>query len=123
MIACYTDRTSACPGERFQLHASCNSGPCTLEIARVGAAREIVWQSSGIAVEAHPTPLEADRFGCGWPSAAEITVGADWRSGYYDVVLTSAAGELPRHFVCVKAAPSRVERMVLVLTTNTLHAY
>jgi len=123
MIACYTDRTSVAPGERFQLHGSCDSGLCTLEIARVGAAREVVWLASDIVVAFHPTPPEADRFGCGWPAVAEIPVGADWRSGYYDVVLTSAAGEATHHFVCVRAAPARSQRMVLVLTTNTLHAY
>jgi hypothetical protein len=123
MIACYTDRTSVAPGERFRLHGSSDSGPCTVEIARVGAGREVIWQASGLVVGDHPTPPEADRFGCGWPEVAEVPVGTDWRSGYYDVVLTGATGESAHHFVCVKAPPPRVERMVLVLTTNTLHAY
>jgi hypothetical protein len=123
MIACYTDRTSVAPGESFQLHASCDSGPCALEIARVGAVRELVWQASGIVIASHPTPPEADRFGCGWPAAVEVPVGADWRSGYYDVALTSAAEETAHHFVCIRAKPAQARRMVLVLTTNTLHAY
>jgi hypothetical protein len=123
MIACYTDRTSVAPGERFHLHASCDDGPCTLEIARVGSARDVVWQASGLVVGSHPTPIEADRLGCGWPAVVEVAVGADWRSGYYDVVLTSATGQSAHHFVCVKAAPARTQPMVLVLTTNTLHAY
>ena len=123
MIACYTDRTSVGPGERFDLHASSDGGSCSLEIARVGAAREVVWEASGLVVGNHPTPPEADRFGCGWPVALQIAVGSDWRSGYYDIVLTSAAGENAHHFVCVTAPRSRTERVVLVLTTNTLHAY
>ena len=123
MIACYTDRTSVRPGESFRLHASCDGGPCSLEIARVGAAREPVWQTSGLVNPEYPIPAEADRFGCGCPAADEIPVGAEWRTGYYDIVLTSAAGETAHHFVCVKAAPSRTQPMVLVLTTNTLHAY
>jgi hypothetical protein len=123
MIACYTDRTSVSPGETFRLHASCDAHPCTLEIARIGGVREPAWEASGLAVGNYETPAEADRLGCGWPVAAEIRVGAEWRSGYYDVSLTSASGEIAHHFVCVRAPPQSRERMVLVLTTNTLHAY
>ena len=123
MIACYTDRLSLRPGERFTLHASASSPSCRLEIARVGAAREVVL-TRDITVGDHPTPLEADRNGCGWPACAEIEIGPDWRSGYYDLTLTAADGEEAHHFVCVKAPAAKPgSRMVLVLTTNTLHAY
>src|SRR5260221_719472 len=59
---------------------------------------------------------------CNWPVAATIPVRADWRSGYHDVALTDAKGETAHHFICVKAGVHR-QRMVLVLATNTLHAY
>lgn len=123
MIACYTDRLSLRPGERLALHASAASPRCRLEIARVGGGREIVL-TQDVEVGDHPTPAQADRNGCGWPVCAEIEVGADWRCGYYDLVLTAPDGEAAHHFVCVKAplgAPA--SPMVLVLTTNTLHAY
>ncbi len=42
MLACYTDRLSLRPGERFALHASSTSGPCRLEIARIGGERRVV---------------------------------------------------------------------------------
>ena len=121
MPACYTNTLSVRPGERFALHASSPSPDCTLEIARVGAARQVVL-TQVVTVGDHPTPAEADRKGCGWPVAAQIEVGADWASGYYDIVLTDAAGEAAHHFVCVKAGAAKA-KMVLVLTTNTLHAY
>ena len=123
MPACYTDRLSVFPGERFALHASSASPACRLEIARIGAARQVVL-AKDLSVGDHPTPAEADRLGCGWPAADWITVGADWKSGYYDIVLTDEAGEAAHHFVCVKAprgAPTA--RMAMVLTTNTLQAY
>src|SRR5665213_429541 len=123
MIACYTDRTSVRPGERFGLHACADHGPCRLEIARVGAGREMVFAAGEIAVAHHPTPPHADRDGCGWPVALEVEVGVDWRSGYHDIVLTDAAGASAHHFVCVRAAPGRTRKIVLVLATNTLHAY
>jgi len=123
MPACYTDRLSVRPGERFALHASSSHPHCRLEIARVGAGRQLVL-SQDLDVGDHPTPAEADRYGCGWPIAAEIAVGADWASGYYDIVLSDGAGQTAHHFVCVKAplgAPGA--KAVMVLTTNTLHAY
>jgi hypothetical protein len=123
MPACYTDRLSVRPGERFTLHAASADPDCRLQIARVGATRTVVL-TRDIVVGDHPTPPEADRNGCGWPAAAQIEVGADWKSGYYDIVLTDAAGAEAHHFVCVRApsgAPGA--RAVMVLTTNTLHAY
>src|SRR5580658_2245562 len=103
MIACYTDRLSLRPGERFTLHASAPSPSCRLEIARVGAGRELVLTRQ-VEFGDYPTPAEADRHGCGWPVCAEVEVGADWRSGYYDIVLTAEDGEAAHHFVCVKAS-------------------
>jgi hypothetical protein len=123
MIACYTDRLSARPGETFSLHASSSRPDCVLEIARVGEARTPVHRTS-LAIGEHPRPEHADALGCGWPAACEVRVGEDWASGYYDLTLTDSAGESAHHFVCVKAplGGSR-PKAVLVLTTNTLHAY
>lgn len=123
MIACYTDRLSARPGERVTLHASSSDADCTVEIARVGRERVVV-DSFAVAVGDHPTPEDADRNGCRWPAACEITIGADWVSGYYDIALRSASGEVWHHFVCVmpaKGAPKA--KLALVLATNTYQAY
>ena len=122
MTACYTDTLSLRPGEHFALHASSAQGPCALEIARVGAARQVVHRQASIPVGHHPTPDHADRDGCGWPAALTIEVGTDWPSGYYDIVLTDAAGEAAHHFVVVKPA-ARTARAAFVLATNTMHAY
>jgi hypothetical protein len=124
MLACYTDRLSLRPGETFALHISVENGPCRLEIARVGKAREIVHTQDGIVAGHHPAPEDADRNGCGWPLALKVTAGADWRTGYYDIVLTDAAGEVTHHFVCIKpAAGTTGSKAVLVLATNTYHSY
>ncbi|MEJ1967583.1 MAG: N,N-dimethylformamidase beta subunit family domain-containing protein [Rhizomicrobium sp.] len=121
MLALYTDRLSVAPGAPFAIHASSDAGPCMLEIARVGAAREIVLTAT-LDPGAHATPPDADTRGCRWPVAATLIAGAAWRSGYYDIVLTDAKGAQARHFICVTAGAAR-RRMVLVLATNTLHAY
>ncbi|KTT76681.1 hypothetical protein NS334_00195 [Sphingomonas endophytica] len=124
MIACYTDRYTARPGETVMLHASASHGPCTLRIDRVGRERHTVWTLADIAVGDHPTPPDADRAGCRWPVATGIEIGADWASGYYDVQLTDARGEVAHHFVCVKPAVDAPRaRLAIVLTTNTYLAY
>ena len=122
MPACYTDRLSLFPGESFAIHAAAR-GPATIEIARIGAGREVVFNLADVATGDHPVPANADRDGCGWPVAARIEVGADWRSGYYDILLTDSDGAETRHFICVKAHKPSANRMVLVLSTNTWHAY
>jgi len=76
-----------------------------------------------ISVAEYAVPPHADRDGCAWPVAAEITAGEDWPSGYYDILLENADGETAHHFICVKAARGRAAKAVLVLATNTYHAY
>ncbi|HEX4302705.1 MAG TPA: N,N-dimethylformamidase beta subunit family domain-containing protein [Rhizomicrobium sp.] len=121
MPALYTNTLSVRPGESFAIHASSATASCTLEIARIGATHDIVFRGA-IQVGNHPTPPDADAKGCDWPVAVTIAAGADWRSGYYDIALTAADGTAAHHFVCVKPGAARA-RMVLVLATNTLHAY
>ena len=121
MTACYIDRLSARPGERVSLHASASAGPCSLEVVRIGAGRDVVLRREAVAVGDHPTPEHADRDGCGWPAAVEVEVG-DWASGYYDIELTDAAGEETHHFVVVKAPAPRA-KAAFILATNTYHAY
>ena len=121
--ACYTDRTSAAPGETIRLFASAR-GPCRLVLERVGAERRRVLEIGGIATDLHEVPADAVSLGCNWPAVADFTVGVNWESGYYDVVLTDAEGAEAHHFLCVRAAPgARRTPFVMVLTTNTWQAY
>jgi hypothetical protein len=120
--AFYSDRLSARAGERVGLHISSPSSPCRIEVARVGAEREVVLTLADVAVGDHPTPPDADQNGCGWPEAVAFEVGADWRSGYYDIRLTTADGRTAHHMLVVKPTAATA-RIALVLTTNTLHAY
>ena len=119
--ALYSNRLSARVGERVSLHISSPVSPCRIEIARIGAPREVVLTLDRVAVGDHPTPPDADRRGCGWPEAVGFEVG-DWRSGYYDIALSCPDGRTAHHMLCVKPrAPTA--RIALVLTTSTLHAY
>lgn len=98
MLGCYTDRLSVRPLERFTLHASAQ-GPSRLEITRIGGTDELVLTLDGVATAEQPVPANVDRDGCGWAPTVELEVGADWRSGYYDIKLTDAQGGEARHFV------------------------
>lgn len=62
-----------------------------------------------------------------WPAAYELTVGSDWASGYYEVQLsTTVDGRALRDhafFVVRPTVGMPTAPMLLVLTTNTWHAY
>jgi N,N-dimethylformamidase beta subunit-like protein len=120
-LAFYTDVTSGRAGDVISLYASSSIKHCTLEIARAGASRQVV-SSLEISVGFYETPIHADRLGCGWPQAAVFTIGADWPSGYYDLLLRNSDGDEAHHLICVK--PHRVHApAALILATNTYHAY
>ena len=124
MLDCYTDRVSVQPGERFRLHASASKGPCSVKLFRVGAQRDLIFAADHVAVAEHPVPEHADRDGCRWPAALEIEAGADWPSGYYDIVLQDIAGETTHHFIVVRPPRGRRQaKAVLVLATSTYNAY
>jgi len=85
----------------------------------------VVW-SNTVPAGDHPTPPRAFSQGCQWPAAATITAAADWRSGYYEVVLTiDVGGKIRRdHAFFVLRPPAHSPNTILLeLSTNTWHAY
>ena len=124
----YTDQLSVEPGDEIGFHVSTNARTYSMTIARVGIAREVVWSRDGLPGKQSPVPEDAFSHGCHWPVALSLTVPADWKSGYYQVVLEgsyendeSARGEM--FFVVRTADLGRRARILLVLTTNTYNAY
>src|SRR5690349_5638239 len=114
-------------GEQVGLHMSSSGGrPVRVEVARVGAQREVVFSSAvpGVAADEHETPRDAASKGCGWPVALSLDVDPAWRSGYYEVVMEIDVGDKVRrdHAFFVVRPPSGA-RIVLALATNTWHAY
>jgi len=125
---CYTDRLSYLPGDEVRFHTSTSASRYSIEIARVGARRDLVYTRSGIRGALHPTPPEAFARGCGWPDGFAFRIPRDWRSGYYAVTLRAedAKGEPLEwdHFFVVRApARKRVAKILMVLSTNTYAAY
>ena len=122
-IAGYAWPQSVAPGETFGLHLSSELGPVDIEIARIGAQREVVWEQRGVEVGNHPYPDSVTNQGCAWPVAITVHAG-QWTSGYYEIALAQSGGpSASAAFVVVRAAPGKRGRMLLALSTNTWNAY
>src|SRR5579884_3798374 len=104
---CWPQSVSA--GEQVDLYLSSSGGrPVRVEVARIGAQRQIVFESSAVAADEHPTPKDASSKGCGWPVALSLETGSAWRSGYYEVVMEIEVGEKVRRdyaFFVVRPSP------------------
>ncbi|MEZ5342694.1 MAG: DUF6605 domain-containing protein [Acidimicrobiales bacterium] len=115
-------------GDAISLHLSSAGGrPATIEVARVGGERAIVYSTSAVPVEDHPTPPNAATDGCDWPAAHRVVIDPSWLSGYYEVVLSiDVDGKTRRSyaFFVVRPKPGQQTASVLIaLGTNTWHAY
>ena len=119
---------SVVAGDRVGLRLSSPGGqPVSVEVARVGWRREVVFRDEAVAADFHETPKAAARSGCGWPTTLELDVKRDWRSGYYEVVLEIDVGGQPRRshafFVIRPKTGTPTAKILLALSTNTWHAY
>jgi hypothetical protein len=127
IIDAYTDRLSYQPGDSVGLHVSTDAARFSVEVARVGASRQVVLSKDGLRGARHPVPPDASSHGCRWPSAWTFTVPEAWPSGYYQVLLRAEAdgrrvsGEA--FFVVRSPRPGRGAAILLQLCTNTYNAY
>lgn len=119
---------SAEGGGRVGLHLSSAGGrPVSVEVARVGLRREVVFADDAVPADFHATPNGAARDGCGWPVALELAIDPTWRSGYYEVALEiDVDGKRRRShafFVVRPTVGAPTAPILLALSTNTWHAY
>ncbi len=132
----YPDKQSVAPGEELQLHTSTTATEYSIEIARWGADRKVVFQKEKIpGGGTHPVPENASANGCNWPVSFRLTVPTDWPTGYYQATLRvndrggkfvernrrTAEGDL--FFVVRAAQPGKDSKILLQLATNTYNAY
>jgi len=128
VIEGYADRLSYKPGETVRLHISCARPQFRVEIARLGATRQVVWNKDGLAGKEHAIPADASANGCRWPATLAVPIPRDWKSGYYTVRLEAdlpdgnkASSEL--FFIVRAAVPGQNSKILLQLATNTYNAY
>jgi hypothetical protein len=126
----YATKQSYVAGETLALCCSTDARQLSVEIARVGGTREIVWSDHDVAGEFHPVPKRASELGCGWPVSVELTIPQSWRSGYYEVVLrardeATGRGEESLAFFALRHSGQTHPKapILLVLATNTYNAY
>lgn len=126
----YAQAQSYTAGETLELCCSTDSATFSVEIARVGGSREIVWAARDVPGASHPVPPGPASGGCGWPVAVHVTIPDDWRSGYYEVVFRAqdeSTGRTAEGIAFFVVRPplgaSRQGAILLVLATNTYNAY
>jgi hypothetical protein len=131
----YPANTSIVQGSSLPLHVNTSAATFDVEVTRIGAKREPIWSKFGVPGQVHPVPEDASANGCRWPAALDIPVGADWRSGYYEVSLntTDRGGKWTHRgtrtaqgsafFIVRNAKPGSTSKILLQLATNTYNAY
>ena len=115
-------------GETVGLHlSSAGARPVSVEVARVGGERTVVFADEAVPSDNHPIPADAAAHGCGWPAAFILNVDKTWRSGYYEVVMEIAVDGKRRRshafFVVRPRIGAPTASILLALATNTWHAY
>lgn len=118
----YTNRLSIFPGENLDIFISAGNSPCSLSISRVTGVRTRVYNVENIETQAQAVPANCSENGCGWNKTTSMKVQKHWPTGYYDMSLKDSKGETTHHFFVVKARQYKA-RAVIVLATNTYHAY
>jgi hypothetical protein len=115
---------SAEAGETVDIHVAGPPGEADLEIARIGAVREVV-STTRVRVESRALGPDIAARGCDWPSMASISIPQAWRSGYYEIALRTQAGAWHEAlaFFVVRSPRGRSRNPLLVLSTNTWNAY
>ncbi len=123
----YAKRQSYARGDEVEFCCSSRVPTFSVTVARVGAARQIVWQRAAIPGVTQQVPGDAFAVGCGWSTTFSLVVADAWRSGYYEVELRADGVDGPEAvshaFFVVRASPGDRADAVLVLATNTYNAY
>jgi hypothetical protein len=119
-LEAYCFPASIAPGEPIRLHVSSDAPRVDVEIAREGAARDVVWRGS-LEPSIHEIPDDAASAGCRWPVAAEVGTSSAWRTGYHSISLR--AGEERADAFAVVRASEPTSPILLVLCTTTYAAY
>lgn len=131
----YTHQLSYAPGEEIEFRVSTSAAHYSLEIARLGATREVVFSQAELPGAAHPIPENASSHGCGWPTSFTLAVPETWQSGYYEGTLRAKDSggtyvyrnrrttESTLFFIVRPAKPGVNTPILLQLSTNTYNAY
>jgi hypothetical protein len=122
MLEAYCTRRSYTAGERIAVHFSSDARHLDLVVIRDGSKPQVVFSASRIAGAHYPVPEDAVENGCGWPVGVTLGAQRSWKSGFYKVVLSSAAGDRAEAFFVLRAESPNAS-ILWVIETNTWNAY
>ncbi len=116
------------PGEPVDVRCSSKADRFTVEVARVGAERTVVWRRDGAQapdLHEHDHRWDVD---CEWPVAAVVETEATWPSGFYHVRFIPnerTDRDTSDAFFVLRPAPGADAsgRVLVALSTNTWNAY
>ncbi|MEY4614502.1 MAG: N,N-dimethylformamidase beta subunit [Planctomycetota bacterium] len=124
----YFDKLSYLPREKVSLKVSSAAASFGVEIARVGARREVVLVKNDLACSEQKIPDNASSHGCDWKESFGFEIPGDWRTGYYNATLSvkNKDGKVitsDAFFVVRNANPGKDSKILIQLSTNTYNAY
>lgn len=123
----YTDQLSYKAREEIRLHVTSEAPSYSIEIARLGATREVVWSKADVPGKRLDVPKDASAHGCRWPGEKLLTIPKEWTSGYYSIRFTATgsgkASPNEAFFVVRPSEPGKHTRILIQLSTNTYNAY
>ncbi|MCB1122132.1 MAG: hypothetical protein KJT03_11320, partial [Verrucomicrobiae bacterium] len=131
----YSGQVSYVAGEKVALHVSTSAQVCSLEIARLGAQREVVMSRLEVPGKKYSVPENASSYGCNWPASYQFELPEDWTSGYYEVRLrvSDEGGDFQQrnrrtaegqcYFIVRPQEPGTRTKILIQLSTNTYNAY
>ncbi len=75
----YAGQRSIAQGEEIPIHVSTTAAKYEIEVARLGAMREVVWKKSDVPGAAYAVPEDASANGCRWPESVRVPCGVEIR--------------------------------------------
>ena len=131
----YSGQVSYSHGEELKLHTSTSGQQYGIQIKRHGAKVETVFSKSGIRGAEHSIPENASSHGCKWPVGFRMSIPANWKSGYYEVLFRTEdrggkfvhrnrrSAEGGCYFILRAANPGENSKILLQFSVNTYNAY
>ena len=131
----YASEVSALPGETLHLHVSTRpAAPYHVEVYRLGwyggsGARLLACIPVGCSAFEEGKPRRGGTPGTGglvkadWPVTDQITVPADWTSGYLMVRFLRESGQAWTTYVILREPPAHHSMILVQVPVNTWQAY
>lgn len=131
----YAGEISVVAGEEMAFHVSSTAPKFSVEITRLGARNQVVWNRKDLPGQLHPVPEDASANGCHWPETFRVPVDPEWKTGYYTATFriadsggkwtqrSSRTAEADAWFIVRSANPGKNTKVLLQLCTNTYNAY